>query len=326
MGSVTPYRPRPRRDPRVRQLLWQGVASGLVGGLLAGVPLWLFLLLGGAPLAQDRTHAVLTLAAGGAFGACAVCAWVWGRWGLPLVAGDALEAAGGRIAGVVARLAPAEDPGDNASAQSTGVAVVRGALAAPAGIPVMLMLLIGGRVRRLAPIPLGFMLVLGTVFWLLVLTAGWQWAVLAAPAAAPTAPTPTPAERARMARRSAELDSSLQLAVAKAKRAKNAGDLPTATGILEQALRDARAQGRSVSHLQLHWFLGWLYADQGNLDGAMVMFQTVLGLAEPGSRPYLEAEAALQRLAKRSAMRTTGPEPSSRILAEDAARNIAPAR
>lgn len=316
--KTSPYRPRPKRDPQVPQLFWQGVYHALVVGLLAGLGVWAFLLLGGAPLAPDPNRAVLTLAAWGLFAAAAVCAWVWGYRGLRMVGEDLVEAVGYHLEWLVWPFVPegdVPDRGRRVEARAQGLA--RAVMAAPAGIPVMVALAAGGKVRPINPSALGMLTFLGAVMWLLMAGTVWQWAVVRSPG--PPAPTVAGASetRAEAMRRSAELDSRLQLAVARAKRAKADGDLMAATDILEQALRDAEAEGRSVAHLQLHWHLAWLYAARGNTDGAMVMFQTVLDLAEPDSEEHREARAALRRLAARTGAEAALHEPHSQLLEED---------
>lgn len=317
--KASPYRPRPKRDPEVPGLFWQGVYHALVVGLLAGLGVWAFLLLGGAPLASDPQRAVLTLAAWGLFAAAAVCSWVWGHRGLRMVGADLVAAVGCHLEWLVRPFVPEGDTPDRGRrVEARAQDLARAVMAVPVGVPIMVALAAGGRVRAINPGALGMLAFLGAVMWLLLAGTTWQWAV-----ARNAAPRATPAVSAAQARgetmrRSAELDSSLQLAVARAKRVKAEGDLATATDILEQALRDAEAQGRSVAHLQLHWHLAWLYAARGNTDGAMVMFRTVLDLADPDSEEYREARAALGRLASRAGAGAALEEPHSQVLEEDA--------
>ena len=323
--TTSPYRPRPKRDPEVSQLFWQGVYHALVVGLLAGLGLWAFLLLGGAPLASDPNRAVLTLAAWGLFAAAAVCSSVWGHRGLRMVGADLVAAVGYQVEWLVRPFVPEGDVPDRARrVEATAQGLARMILAAPAGIPIMVALAAGGRVRAVNPGALGMLAFLGAVMWVLLAGTVWQWAVVkgAGPRAAPVVSATE--SRAETMRRSAALDSRLQLAVARAKRAKAEGDMATATDILEQALRDAEAEGRSVAHLQLHWQLAWLYAERGNTDGAMVMFQTVLDLAAPDSEEHEEALAALRRLAARAGAGAALHEPHSRVLEEDTLDQQAP--
>ena len=327
MTQVSPYRPKLRTDPQVLQLLWRGIYYGIAVGLLVGAGVWGFLLLGGAPVAADQTRAVLTLAAGGLLGAAAVCSSIWGARGLQAVGTDLVEAVAYRLEWFLWPFIPESERYDREQrVEAASQAVARAILAAPAGVPVMVALLSSRKIRPLALLPLGMLTALGAAIWILVLVTGWHWAIT--PNIAPPQPPAVnqALARARAGRESAQLDSALQLAVARAKRAKADGDNPRATQILEQALRDAEAQGRSVAHLQLHWLLAWLYADRGDIHGAMTMFRTVLDLAEPDSEMAEEADAALRRLAKKATREAQGAETPTVILEEDSLSSSEPAQ
>jgi tetratricopeptide (TPR) repeat protein len=319
--TVAPYRPRPKRDPRIARLFWQGIYYGIVVGLLAGAGVWGLLMLGGAApaLATDRTRSLLTLLGCGIYGLMAAAAWVWGWYGILLMRDDALAVTGAWVAWVVRRFvrpwgaAEEEEDDEEEELQQDEEEVVeedandiaerlsRGLIAGFIGPPLLLTLVLARGVRPLTAAALRVMALCGLVAWTLVTVAGWRWLMAAPPAPSRAALKQAQEEAARAARWDAEFNSTLQLAVARAKRARAAGDDQRAIQILEQALRETEAQGRSVAHLQLHWMLAWLYAKTGNVDGAMVMFQTVLKLADPGSVEAREAAAALQRLSRKAA-------------------------
>lgn len=332
MHTVAPYRPRPKRDPRIARLFWQGIYYGLVVGLLAGTAAWGLLLLGGAApaLASDRTRSLLTLLGCGIYGLMAVCAWVWGWYGITLMEDDALAVTGPWVASLVGLFARSRREGDDmemegdAAGEETdeedlppdepeeiAARLSRGLIAGLIGPPLLLSFVLARAVRPLTAGPLRLMAFSGLVAWILVTAAGWRWLMAAPARPSPAAVKQAQEEAARAERWDAEYNSTLQLAVARAKRARDAGDDGRAIQILEQALRRAEAQGRSVAHLQLHWMLAWLYAKTGNVDGAMVMFQTVLKLAEPGSVEAREAAAALQRLSRKAASVPPPPQPPS---------------
>lgn len=316
MTTVAPYRPRPRRDPRVRAFLWEGVYHGLAFGLLAGVALWGLLLLGGAALAESAGRAGTTITACGITGALLVACWFWGYRGLAVIAPDLVAACVPAVLWLVRLFVRDEDPElQEQRVLATADALVRGALAVPAGIPVLLVLLGRGQFRPTSAWRLGLASAGLGVAWLVLASHGWNWLVAWRPPAPP--PGPDPRARARMLREQAETDSALQLAVAKAKIARSKGNPRRAISILEGALRDAQAQGRSVAHLQLHWLLGWLYADTGDIYGAQVMFRIVSDLAEPGSHMHREALAALERLERRAQVEEALGGSSTRILRDD---------
>ena len=160
---------------------------------------------------------------------------------------------------------------------------------------------------------------LGAGLWAVLLAIGKLWLLPPAPPPppAPTGPTPAQVEHARQA--DAELDSSLQLAVSRARRAKDEGRTDDAIDILQQALREAGATGRSVAHVQVHWLLGWLYADRGDRGAAMAMFRSVAELSEPGSQYYEQASAAFHdrreqaedEQADRASQRCSTPGPTA---------------
>lgn len=327
METVAPYRPRPKRDARIARLFWQGVYYGIVVGLLAGAAAWGLLMLGGATpaLATDRVRSLLTLLGCGIYGALVVSSWVWGWYAGTLMDDDALTVTGSWVQSLVglfarSRAASDDDSEDEESddedvaeddPQDIAQRLARGLLAGLIGPPLMLTFMLSRAVRPLTAAPLRIMALSGLVAWLLVTAAGWQWLM-----ATPARPNPTAAvaahkQAARAERWDAEYNSGLQLAVARAKRARDAGEDQRAIQILEQALREAEVRGRSVAHLQLHWMLGWMYAKTGNVDGAMVMFQTVLQLAEPGSVEAAEASAAMQRLSQRAAILSAPDLPSA---------------
>jgi hypothetical protein len=320
---VTAYRPKVRRDPQVTHLFWQGVYYGIVVGLLAGAGLWGFLLLGGAgpALAADRGRTLLTLVSCGVFGGGLICVWVWGYQALLLTGPEIVATFGDRLGSLVGlffRDEEVEDRELRVAAASQDLA--RGLLALPAGLPLMVVLGFRGKLAQLATLPLGLLSGLSAVAWVLLIAAGWQWLLFVKPKEPPKPPVPSPQERLDTARQEAEMDSALQLAVAKAHRARAAGDPDKAIKILEEALRDADLQGRSVAHLQLHRLLGWLYAKQGNVDGAMVMFQTVTRLAPPDSPEMQEAQAALERLTRKAEAASgvsSAPVPT-KVLDQDA--------
>lgn len=315
MQTVAPYRPRPRRDARIERLFWQGIYYGIVVGLLAGAAAWGLLMLGGAApaLATDRVRSLLTLVGCGVYSLLAVTSWVWGWFAAPLMDDDALDVTGPWVQSLVRLFArarasssedseevdeedvPDDDPRDIASR------LARGLIAGLIGPPLMLSFALARAIRPLTVAPLRVMAVSGLAAWVLVTAAGWRWLMAMPPRPDSAAIQQAHEQAARAERWDAEYNSNLQLAVARAKRARDAGHDQRAIEILETALREAEAHGRSVAHLQLHWMLGWLYAKAGNTDGAMVMFQTVLQLAEPGSVEATEATAALQRLSKRAA-------------------------
>jgi len=321
--EATAYRPRPRRDRRVPEVFWQGVYYGISVGLLVGAAVWGLLLLGGAPLATDRVRALVTLAGCGAVGAAVVCSWVWGRRGLQLADHSLPRTLGDRLQWLMWLFVGGEDEAQREErVQAAARTLASRILAGPVGVPVMVVLGATGKAQPLAPAGLVAVSGLGTLAWALLLVAWWQWLI---PPAPPTAVGPSPAQiamaQARAEREQARLDSALQLAVARARRAKKVDKVQEAISILEQALQQAEAQGRSVAHLELHWMLAWLYADTGNLDGAIVMFKTVLELAEPGSTRYTEAQAAIDRLMRKAGYITAGGEADTRILQEDLDRS-----
>ena len=303
MNSAAPYRPRTKRDPAIAGLFWRGVYSAAVFGLLSGAAIWGFLALGGAWEGKPRNHAVASLVACGVIGALAAAAWTWGACGLDRVGRDFLNRAGRRLEWLVWPFTPAsgeegEDRRLRVELRARGFA--RTLLGLPVGIPIMAAIVGAGRTRELPRASLWALAGIGLAFWVVLLSSTWQWALGGAPP--PPPPPVSPAARIQQDRVAAELDSSLQLAVAKARRAKGHGDNLAAIRILEQALQDAESRGRPVAHLELHWLLGWLYAKENNPDGAIVMFETVLNLAEPGSSMARQAQVTIDRLQRRSAL------------------------
>lgn len=296
MATVTPYQPRRRRQPRpeVTYDLWQGIYLACVLGLPLGVAPWGLVALGGGPVLASRDRAVISLAACGLTGALAAASWGWGARWLERFAADLVRAVGDWLQPLLRPFtASAGDPDQVLAIASFRFA--RAVLALPVGVPGMLLHVLS-RATRVASGLTVFFLILGFVGWTVGLRLGWLR--LLAPVPVPP-PPPSPAETLNAARQEALFDSDLQLAVAKAKRAKSAGDNAKAIAVLEGALRDAQAQGRSVAHAELHWYLAWLYAAEGDTAGAIVMFQTVQELADPDSEMAVEAAAAAQRLSRK---------------------------
>lgn len=315
MESARPYRPRAKTDPRIPQLFWRGAYYGIVVGLLAGAALWGFLLLGGAPVAFTQTRTALTLLACGLFGTALIQVGVWGARGLEMVGQDLIDNVACRIEWLLWPFVPESEAyvrEERVAAAAQSVARVM--LAAPAGLPIMAALIAARKVSAIPKLALMILIALGAVLWLMVISVGWRWLMIA--------PPPPPLSPVRIAppdlatqRSDAEVDSALQLAVARADRAKADGDNQTAIAILELALRDADAQGRSVAHLQVHWLLAWMYAEEGDVPAAMVMFRAVLDLADPDGEQHREARAALRRLAAKERAQDAGQP--TRILQQD---------
>lgn len=333
MATARPYHPKTKRDPLVGEVFWEGVYYGLACGLLAGGGVWVFVMLGGAPVAASRGHAALTLAGCGLFGLLAVSSWVWGARGLELTAPGLVTAAGLRLEWLLWPFIPEsadQDRGERVGAAARRLA--RALLALPAGLAVMIALGASGQVRPLRGGPLAALSALALILWLGVAVQGAH--ALLGPRRVPAPARPAvdlaAAERLRQERVAAETDSALQLAVAKAKRAKARGEDLLAISTLETALNDAHIEGRSVAHLELHRQLGWLYARQGNVPLAAVMFETVLRLAEPGSPQAREATATLARLHDRAAVEHAGgappasPAPPGLVPQQPAARRGPP--
>ncbi len=317
MKAAKPYTPKPKRDPRVGEMFWHGVYLSVLVGLLAGAALWGFLLLGGAPLVADRARAMATLISCALFGAAALCAWGWGRRGLELSGEALVNAAAPRVAWLVWAFTPESDEYDRAEeTDRAGRRLVRGLLALPVGVPLMIAFATARKARPFAPGALWGLSALGAGMWILLAVAGWQ-RLMPQPAPLVEPVEPSVVERAEADQAQAEMDSALELAVARARRAKAQGNKGQAMRYLEDALRSASIDGRSVRHVQLHRNLAWLYAEGGNPAGAMVMFRMVLELADPGSDEQREAEAALKRLAFRSGLSASPASSPSQVLAED---------
>ena len=296
MSIPRPYKPRPKRDPRITQMLWAGAYFGLVVGLFAGLALWGLLVLGGAPLWVERGRAVLSLVLCGLLGAVAVAAWVWGYRGLELVGCELVTRTARLLRRPLTRLIRVEEESDREQVAATvGEDLARRLLAWPCGVPLAVHLGLSTTPRPLDAGPTGALLGVGLVGWIVVLVLAKSWLLPPPPPVPPrTGPTPGEIEHARQDE--AETDSSLQLAVSRARRAKDAGDSEQAVAILQEALRNAGAAGRSVAHLQVHWMLGWLYADRGDRGAALAMFRAVTELSEPGTQFHEEAKAAFLRI------------------------------
>lgn len=316
MSIPRPYKPRPKRDPRINRVLWAGVYFGLVIGLFAGLAFWGLLVLGGAPLWVERGRAVLSLLLCGLMGALAVAAWVWGYRGLELVGSELVTRTGMLLKRPLIRLIRVDDEGDREQLATTmSENLARRLLAWPCGVPMALHLGLSTTPRPLDPGPTGAFLGVGLAGWIVALVLAKFWLLPAPPPVPPqTGPTPMQIEHARQ--NEAEMDSTLQLAVSRARRAKDAGDSEQALAILQEALRNAGAAGRSVAHLQVHWMLGWLYADRGDKGAALAMFRAVTELSEPGTQFHEEAKAAFLRISEQLSEQEEVRRAPQRLLPE----------
>lgn len=306
MATSTPYQPRRRRQAPSEGLrdFWQGLYLACVLGLPIGAAAWGLVALGGGPVLASRERAVISLLGCGLTGALAAASWGWGARWLDRHAMDLVRAIADRLQPLLQRLAPGPDDEPEPAAISS-YRCARALLAWPVGIPGALARVLGARGAATTGLTTTLLLI-GAAGWIIGLRLGALR--LLAPVPLPP-PPPSPAETLHAAREEALFDSSLQLAVAKAKRAKSAGDNAKAIAVLEGALRDAQAEGRSVAHAELHWYLAWLYAAEGDTAAALVMFQTVQELAEPGSKMATEADRAVQRLSRKARGMSAPPVP-----------------
>lgn len=332
MKTPRPYKPRRRRDPQIAAAFWAGVYRAVIVGLFAGLILWGLLLLGGAPLIRTRATAALSVLVCGLIGALLLAAWEWGRRTLALTASEVVTALGRRLEFLIWPFvgesetesetedeagSESQEDQDRAAQVEHGARGLAQALLAPlVGIPMMAALLRRGQVRSFSARAVSALAVLGAALWIVGAVVGWRWLK--------PAPPPPPAETQVAAQpvtpqTDPRYDSVLELAVAKARMAKDEGNTAEAITLLEQALSDVAMQGRDVSHPELHRNLAWLYAEEGNINGAIVMFETVLRLVPEGSVEWREAQGALTRLSLRSSEVLAPVGTDSTLLDEDAA-------
>jgi len=323
LTTVTPYRPRRKRDPRVAAIFWEGIYLALLVGLLAGAALWAFLVMGGAPFADSRARAVATLTACAGLGALFSCAWGWGRRALGTLAPDWVADVGARLEWLVWPfvMESQDEQYDRGEAVAQIAQTMATAILSPMlGLSLMTAVGASGKLRAFSRGALTALGVLGAAIWIVLAVALWHW--LFPPVAAqivedPAAPELVVTGDPDPVSNDANYDSNLELAVARAKMAKANGEQDRAVQILEQALRDARAQGRDVGHVELHRVLGWLYAGRGELAAAMVMFETVARLTPEDSPEHTEALQTLDRLARRAGLATAPVSTPSQVLEQD---------
>jgi hypothetical protein len=297
VSTVAPYQPKRRRRarPEVAVAFWRGLYYASILGLPLGMAFWGFIALGGGPVLADRNRAVVSLAGCGLVGALAAASWVWGALWLDRFAPALIEAVALRLRWLVHPFVERAAEDREGATERAAWGLARALMALPVGVPGMI-LHAATPLTQAGPVLSTSLVVGGLVVWLMGAHVGWSR--LLAPVPVPP-PPPSGRDVLNAARDAAEYDSALQLAVAKAKRAKAVGQNEKAIKILEAALREAAQQGRSVAHVELHWYLAWLYAAEGDATSALVMFETVQELAGPGSAQATGAAEAIQRLQRK---------------------------
>ena len=189
---------------------------------------------------------------------------------------------------------------------------------APAGLalrgPMALHLGLSTTPRPLDPGPTGAFLGVGLAGWIVALVLAKFWLLPAPPPVPPqTGPTPMQIEHARQ--NEAEMDSTLQLAVSRARRAKDAGDSEQALAILQEALRNAGPQGAAwpICRCTGCWAGS---TDRGDKGAALAMFRAVTELSEPGTQFHEEAKAAFLRISEQLSEQEEVRRAPQRLLPE----------